>query len=345
VQSSNDTEAAETATMPQKPLTQKKSHDVVDIEHWIKIFPLENAEAAFQKQLSIPARPVNATEEEMQHWEYLFGDSEHFTKPSGEIIVSPADLALTEQMRRQVGKSRDLGKAVPTDIFLLGVGRPKLPYLTKVGGVPYRPADKPWPTSSDGTPLTFFAQFCFLDSQDLTSSNLPGDVMMVFIRDWDSLSDPKKTDNYCIEWSRVAVPNPVDAAHCPKPRVKIPEYYGVIYRTNDYPASEEVFRQEGHDSYWLLARTQATRIGGDTWFIQYDRDPRRKGESLLCTFNCVYFKGDVRSDVRFPFVNVESSKQLSKEQIDAMQIPMGDCGCIYFLVDAQGNVRWESDSY
>ena len=41
-----------------------------------------------------------------------------------------------------------------------GMGEPAKPYLTKIGGVPYRPSDEPWPGQDDEDPMTFFAQFC-----------------------------------------------------------------------------------------------------------------------------------------------------------------------------------------
>ncbi|MFZ1937336.1 MAG: DUF1963 domain-containing protein [Thermoguttaceae bacterium] len=322
---------------------QNTHHEVVDIERWIELYPLETFEN--EETEAPPICPPEANDEQKRAWQYLYGDSQCLEKAEGQIIVSPADLAMIEQVRRRASQTHSLGKAVPTDIFLLGVGEPEAPCLTKVGGIPYRPADKPWPRANDGTPLSFFLQFCFLDSKDLVPSNLPGDVMLLFVRNWDSLTKPAETDSYRIEWSRIPLHNPVAAGQCPEQPIAAPKYYGAIYRTNEYPESEGVFEQEGHESYWLFAKTQATRIGGDTWFIQYDHDPRQQGETLLCTFNCVYLKGRAGSEVRFPFVNVDSSRRLSKEQISTMRIILGDCGCLYFLVDEQGNVRWEHQCY
>ena len=315
---------AENTPLPHGNAMRARHHEVVDIERWIRLFPLkdfEKREGPRRYTTTNPDDPIDLGEED------------------GHIIISPADLAVTEQVRRRVGKTHDLGKVTPTDLFLFAVGEPKLPYLTKVGGIPYRPAEKPWPTSKDGTPLAFFTQFCFLDSKDILPPSLPGDVMLLFVRDSDSLHDSENKDGYCIEWSRVPLANPITAGQCPKTRLVVPNYYGTIYRTNEYPESKDIFEREGHDSFWLFATTQATRIGGETWFIQ--NDPRRKGETLLCTFSCVYLK----DATRFPFVNVESAKQFSKEHRDAMEINLGDAGRIYFLMDATGTVRWEADCY
>lgn len=320
----NDAETNGDARHVEKSVMHKKHHEVVDIERWIKEFPLQDFERTKGPHKYSDSKP---------------GDPVDLWKAQGEIIVSPADLAVTEQVRRRVGKKHD-GKAVPTDIFLFGVGEPKLPYLTKVGGAPYRPTERPWPMDKKGRPLTFFVQFCFLDSKDILPGKLPGDVMLMFIRDWESFYDE---DECRIEWSRVPTTNPMTAGQCPAPSIDIPNYYGEIHRTSEYPDSTEIFEREGHDQPWLFATTQATRIGSETWFIQ--DDPRRKGESLLCTFNCLYMKHSFGSETRFPFINVPSSKHISREQADEMEIILGDCGCIYFLMDGVGNLRWECDCY
>src|SRR5262249_19088597 len=69
-----------------------------------------------------------------------------------------------------------------TDAFLFVRGEPAIPFVTKVGGVPYRAAEVPWPAGEDGRPMTFLAQFCFSGSTDLVGE-LPGDVLLVFARD------------------------------------------------------------------------------------------------------------------------------------------------------------------
>ena len=69
---------------------------------------------------------------------------------------------------------------MPTDIFLLNLGEPEQRAVTKVGGLPYRAAGKPWPIAQSGAPMTFLTQFCFVDSRDLVPP-LPGDMLLVFI--------------------------------------------------------------------------------------------------------------------------------------------------------------------
>jgi hypothetical protein len=309
---------------------KKRLHEVVDINHWIDFFPLK----LFEKTEGPRKYRDSNSEDLVDLW-----------KPSGEFIISPAHLAMTEQVRRRAAKTHNLGKAIPTDLFLLGVGEPKLPYLTKVGGTPYRPADHPWPKAPNGEPLTFLLQFCFLDSKDIIPSDLPGDVMLLFAEDWNSLGEPEKPANYRIEWSRVPLNNPMTAAQCPKTNLKVPKYFGVIYRMNEYPDSWDTFRKEGHNEYWLLAVTQATRIGSETFFIQ--QDPRKKGETLLCSFSCIgiwnnHAKGKENC---FPLINVPTIGEVPKEYANNQDLMLGDCGCLYILRDAKGNIRLDAACY
>ena len=97
-------------------------------------------------------------------------------------------------------KLSDLARAVPVDIFLWSVRPPQKPFLTKLGGVPHRESAKAWPTAEDGKAYTFVAQFCFLDSKDIVSDNLPNDVMLIFFRDADGAWDPSAIH---VEWSSV----------------------------------------------------------------------------------------------------------------------------------------------
>src|SRR5437763_6988865 len=101
-----------------------------DLEHWISVFPL------------LPNRST---------W---------------NAVVSPSDVAIVEQIRRKAGGPAILGPNLPTDVFVLAKGEPKRRDVTKVGGLPYRPADLKWPERPDQVPFTFLAQFHFGKSRD-----------------------------------------------------------------------------------------------------------------------------------------------------------------------------------
>jgi hypothetical protein len=97
----------------------------------------------------------------------------------GRAVTSPADICNNEHLRKAIRDQVDWGRAVPVDIFVFAEGEPPDPFVTKIGGVPYRPSAKAWPVLSDGQLMTFVGQICFADSFDLTGE-LPGAVLLVF---------------------------------------------------------------------------------------------------------------------------------------------------------------------
>src|SRR5438105_1740921 len=111
---------------------------------------------------------------DLEHWISVFP---FFPNKSGwHAVVGPSDVAIVEQIRRKAGGPATLGPSVPTDVFVLAKGEPKRRDVTKVGGLPYRPADLEWPERPDKVPFTFLAQFQFGGSRDLVG-RLPGDVL------------------------------------------------------------------------------------------------------------------------------------------------------------------------
>ena len=77
-------------------------------------------------------------------------------------------------------------------------GEPTDRHVTKIGGLPYRPAKMPWPTGQDGTPMSFLAQINFANSKDLVGE-LPGDVLLVFTPDSDGF-----IESLSFEWQPLA---------------------------------------------------------------------------------------------------------------------------------------------
>src|SRR6185295_5497507 len=105
-----------------------------------------------------------------------------------EQITSPWDLYAAETLRNQ--HQLRIGEAFPADVFVWAKGEPENPACTKVGGRPFWPADEPWPTTPDGLPCSFLAQFNFADSADIVGDDLAACVLVVLTNsqpDW--LSD------------------------------------------------------------------------------------------------------------------------------------------------------------
>ena len=70
----------------------------------------------------------------------------------------------------------------PTDVFLWGYGEAPDRLFTKVGGLPYELDETSWPIV-EGRPATFLAQFNFTDSEDVVRLDLPGEILLVYVRD------------------------------------------------------------------------------------------------------------------------------------------------------------------
>ncbi len=302
-----------------------KHHPTVDFAKWRAIFPIET----FEKK-----------DGPHQYSTTPKGDPLDLWKASGTIISSPSDLCQVELVRERVAKKHDLGRRVPVDTIIWSHGAPEKPYLTKTGGVPHREKSLQWPTEKTGRPYTFVAQFCFLDSKDIVSDKLPGDIMLVFFKDSESYAgDPGDVH---IEWSSASLRQPMTQKDCPKPGFAVPELAGELHRCNEYPDSTEIFEKEGHYESYLLSKSQSTKIGRETYVIQ--GDPRKKGQEFICALSSVQPKE------KWPFTNMEAlprSISDGDEESDGelYEMMFGDVGCIYFMIDTRGNVTWASDCY
>jgi len=323
-------------------------HPRVDFDHWASLFPLE----AFQKSKPASERTVGTPD-----W-----------TAEGKMITSPGHLCNIELVRQYHSRSQDLGPSVPVDLFLWSTIPHQQPYLTRLGGVPHRESKKAWPRHGR-KPYTFVAQFCFADSRDIVSNKLPGDVMLVYFLDHELSHDAEAIH---IEWSSMKLQSPMTAAQVPRPAFTVPQLWGHIYRTAEYPESGEIFYDAGHDGSYLFPTTQSTKIGRETFFIQ--DDPHEDSQELLCTLNSVFpaFHGPC---TRWPFIGLESLPEgresslyrpapkkfpwfdprswLPKRKDSSGNHPgwgpyemvFDDLGCIYFLIDEDGRVTWSWDSY
>ncbi len=289
-------------------LQNNTMHPKVDFAHWANLFPLKSGE-----------------------------------KADGKIITSPAHLCEIELVRKRYEKDRDLGRAVPVDIFLWSTEPPIKPYLTKIGGVPHRESTAPWPTDAS-KPFTFVAQFCFADSRDIVSDRIPNDVMLIFFKNADALYEE---DSIHVEWSSIRLDSPITADQCPPPSFTVPKLSGHIYRTNEYPESWSVFEQAGHGQCYLFPTTQSTKIGRETFFTQ--NDPRGPTDELLCALNSVH-PTTYPPGAKWPFIGLETlpddwNKPDDDYEWGKYRMMFADVGCMYFLIDRQGKVTWTWDSY
>jgi hypothetical protein len=145
-------------------------HQRFDVERWKSLFSSE--------KLRKEAREfVESRRKEMPDQYPSWSAVEAHVKlmsPGGEIVTSPCQLAIVEQLRAECLDKRCL-PTFPTDVFAFGEGEPQDRRATKVGGLPFWPGERGWPIGGSGEPMSFVAQFCFADSTELFGA-LPGDV-------------------------------------------------------------------------------------------------------------------------------------------------------------------------
>jgi hypothetical protein len=256
----------------------------------------------------------------------------------GEIVASPFHLYSVEALRDRYELRKP--KAVPADVFVFAEGEPADRSVTKVGGLPYWPADKPWPTNADGSPYWFMAQFNFADSGDLFPE-LPGDLLSILTEDEDAwIWDDQKSVHFL--WQTVKPQKLIAKSRFPKFKHTYAHFncYGVIHRTADYPkAAAKAKKLEVRESY-NLAVLNATKIGGVPGVIEGPID-------LPGTFLAQLASIQPASKVPYPWVNRKQAYDLSsgKNGIYGNEQMIGDMGSLYLYLQKNGRVRCTTQCY
>jgi hypothetical protein len=80
-------------------MAKQTEHEAVDVERWIRQFPIERYEKTDGPRRFSTTKP---------------GDPLDLWKAQGTRITSPSHLARVEQARRRVARDHDLGHTVPT---------------------------------------------------------------------------------------------------------------------------------------------------------------------------------------------------------------------------------------
>jgi len=258
-------------------------------------------------------------------------------KNRGKIIKSIKDLIEVESIREELFDKVDFGDSYPTDIIIWGKGEPRYPYLTKVGGVPYRPKSQPWP-KMNGKDLVFFNQWCFIDSKDIFKINLPGDVLLTFIdiEEDDFEYFYPDSEKLYFEWQNIGIKEIADKSDIKKTNSDIPELFGCLYRSAEYPLNYEKFDDmKEYSNPELIPVRQASRIGGDTYYIQSTLP--EEDETLLCTLSSLLF--DYENDYGF----INQQEKLTRDEAERMELPFGNAGCFYVFMNENGKIRSDWD--
>lgn len=243
-------------------------------------------------------------------------------------ITSPHDIAVREQLCEEALSVQPSASGVPVDVFVFAWGEPDNRAVTKVGGLPYWPAVRPWPRASDGEPMTFVAQFCFADSEDITGE-LPGDVLVIFGDEraffwsgWE-YDDPSALQ---FHWMRLGDTNLIHAEQIPtrdQTEWLVLPCYGCIHRTLDFPELGPEFVIEG------------TKIGGVPNWIQGEQPV---GETFLCTL------GSIQPAHQRPYPYVNRSDPI-ESWIAEWPLMWGDAGSVFIFLDGAGQPHWVMQDY
>lgn len=255
-------------------------------------------------------------------------------------IVGPQDLFNNETLRRYLHDQVDWGVPVPVDVFIMAQGEPDNRAATKVGGLPYRPANLKWPVSTAGQPLGLIAQFNFTDSRDLYS-NLPGDLLLIF-----GIETEYGIEVHYCEWQSLGDFELVKSI--PARSLQIPPCYGYRYRTVNFPDArlkDERQRKPAVEgrivefSYHLFCY-QAIQIGRAPYFIQdFEKDDKL---TPLCTISSMW--PDQRRP--YPWVNKPLPIKIEPSLRDVnSELMIDDVGCFYFFLTPDGQVEFFEQSF
>jgi len=259
-------------------------------------------------------------------------------------VDKPGDVVLIEWARREAQKRGDLGPSVPADIFVWSSTHDnERPWLTRIGGAPWRPKDKPWPTGIDGRPLVFLGQICFSDSKDLLSFELPGEVALIY---------GAYHDGYCwlhegsaLEWSPLEIKDPANLANCPWGCTLPMKYQGVVHRTvqyTDWRSQDAHFKACGWKNGGSgIGAVQATSIGKYGNLPQGWPFEQGDGNELICTLSSFSMYGkEGWPCVDMPrspqVVNHDGKKYSSMSLAYALGLLVGEGGTIWVYRDSDG---------
>ncbi len=196
----------------------------------------------------------------------------------------PEDRWSPEAAERQIGRHAKYREDDPpephlktgsgdvADVMKAAAGEPPDRFVTKLGGLPYRPASIPWPRLASGEPMVFLGQICFVHSRDLVGE-LPGDVLLIFTHD---IHEHISGSDIRYEWYPLGLEGLISAQDLPDTSWKV------------FPCHMYLLRQE-EESDGL----ECAKIGGVPHWIQ--PEPRNPGR-FLAGFKSVAFLGGPDGD-------------------------------------------------
>lgn len=289
-------------------------HNRVDLDYWIARFACEPNE-----QYTLLPRARNELP---------------------ELIQTREELAIWEANRRWLQCCK--GQPVfETDLFVWTQSdyRAK-PWLTRVGGVPYRDKQKPWPCFN-GMPMKFVGQICFVDSRDLFDIAVP-EVMLVFAASEDA-NMIGYYDSILVEEVKIGEPAKLASEDgIPASLFYFRHSCAEICRIEEFEMTrtklDEYYLQEDFVEAVLLDRAFGTKIGG--------LDPAADSADgrFICSLGSIFPRMGVflPEGPQPPLAppKVESARIRIPQNVG--QLSIGDCAAIIFRKEPVSG-EWQSE--
>ncbi len=211
-------------------------------------------------------------------------------------ITGPYNAVAREMALDMMGPHHDLGESVPADVFILSLGEPDSGSCTKIGGIPYWPREREWPSLRNGDPAPFIAQFDFSGSRDIVSG-LRYDTLLLF-------GDAEEEDITAYWETSERDGSRLKIGDVPVPAASRLTYSGTRWRTRNFQDRRRSWNDVLSSSgIWVVETMFATRCLG----LQIGCAPcippqglwMLSGERIICSVSNVF----VSYNVPFPFLN------------------------------------------
>ena len=156
----------------------------------------------------------------------------------------PLGIVMQELMVRLLKDKIQLGRGVPMDYLVWRKTPHEFPWLSRIGGMPWRDRSLPWPRSQKGDDYTFVGQFNLSDTTGTYSYDFSGDLVLIFFAFNEAMYGGE--GDIILEWSTKELANPLSKQDCPPAGFPVPELFAELHRTLEYPDfnyTPEIFDQ------------------------------------------------------------------------------------------------------
>jgi|GEM_PF-6219790 len=253
--------------------------------------------------------------------EVSMGRSRGFAEQGG-----PRSVVARELMGRILKGKVDFGKSVKVDLVVWRKRRHKYPFLTRLGGSPWREKSLPWPKTKSGQDYTFVGQYCLSEMASPLPFKPKGELILIF-----SSHENVGPDTVHLEWANTTLKRPVEQKDCPPPQFPVPLLFAELRRAKVYPdfyEMEPVYRVipkplEGVLGYAPMP--ESTLIGTHAWWHQ---SALYEDQTQLCTFSSF---NPGANEWPFPDQQAPLPKQGDRLTLDGDRIAPSFCWTMYIL--------------